>query len=286
MIPDLLVAALAFYREPARFPQLRDVAAPLPAGLTDLLAATTSLLSDEQITATAAALNATEGECRDSVSFFLKQVMLDADGDYYRILGVAPDAPAELIKRHYQYLIRIFHPDKGLASDSWDDVYAPRINEAYNTLRNEAKRNAYDAALTATDRPRADAARQPATTGPAPAAPRGRAAYATSTAGFSARAKQATVLGLVLVLVFLAQLLYRQNQKPNLRVATADTGSESIAEADITMPRQDLSGQHGAVRFNDQPLVAVAVSARTAQAAPALESQPALALESQPAPAS
>ena len=133
MIPDLLVAALAFYREPARFPQLRDFGAPLPGGLTDLLAATTSILSDEQITATAAALNATEGECSDSVSFFLKQVMLDADGDYYRILGVASDAPPELIKRHYQYLIRIFHPDKGIAGDSWDDVYAPRINEAYNT---------------------------------------------------------------------------------------------------------------------------------------------------------
>ena len=163
MIPELLVAALAFYREPARFPQLRDVAAPLPAGLTDLLAATTSLLSDEQITATAAALNATEGECRDSVSFFLKQVMLDAAGDYYRILGVTPDASAELIKRHYQYLIRIFHPDKGVASDSWDDVYAPRINEAYNTLRNGAKRNAYDAALVTADGPRSDAVRQPAT---------------------------------------------------------------------------------------------------------------------------
>ena len=67
MIPDLLVAALAFYREPARFPQLRDAGAPLPAGLTDLLAATTSLLSDEQITATADGLNATDDECRLSL---------------------------------------------------------------------------------------------------------------------------------------------------------------------------------------------------------------------------
>ena len=80
-------------------------------------------------------------------------------------------------------------------------MYAPRINEAYNTLRNVAKRNAYDAALVTAEGPRSDAVRQPATTGPAPAESRGRAAYSASTVGFSARAKQATVLALVLVLV-------------------------------------------------------------------------------------
>ena len=232
MIPDLLLAALTFYREPARFPHLRDPGAPLPVGLTDLLAATTSLLSDSQIGATAAALNAQEDECRDSVRFFLKQVMLEAEGDYYRILGVAPDARCDLIKRHYQYLIRIFHPDKAVEGDSWGGLYAPRINEAYNTLGNSAKRKTYDAALASANALRPNAAHQPASTGFASPRPPGGAAYFVDAGGFSPRAKKVAVLLLLLLLLlllFFAQRLYRQNQNPNLRVDTANAISARVA---------------------------------------------------------
>jgi hypothetical protein len=270
VIPDLLLAALTFYREPARFPHLRDPDAPLPVGLTDLLAATTSLLSDPQIGATAAVLNAQEDECRDSVRFFLKQVMLEAEGDYYRILGIAPDAPRDLIKRHYHYLIRIFHPDKAVGGDSWGGFYALRINEAYNTLGNSAKRKTYDAALASTNALRPDAVHQPASPGYASPRPPGHTAYIVHAGGFSHRTKKvAVLLLLLLLLLFFAQRLYRQNQNPNLRVDTANAISTRVAHVGINPSRQDLVAQGGAVRFNDKSPVEQSLDTRIEMPEPA-----------------
>ena len=55
-IPNLLIIALEYYRSPARYPNLANSRAPLPPGLTELLAAFSGVLSDEHIPSTAQTL--------------------------------------------------------------------------------------------------------------------------------------------------------------------------------------------------------------------------------------
>ena len=64
--------------------------------------------------------------------------------DYYDVLGVAPDADADQIKRAYRQLARRYHPDI-----SGDDraVTFREVARAYEVLRNPERRRTYDAVL-------------------------------------------------------------------------------------------------------------------------------------------
>ena len=62
--------------------------------------------------------------------------------DYYDILGVKPDASDAEIKSAYRKLARKFHPDVSKESGAEDKFKA--ANEAYEALKDPAKRRAYD----------------------------------------------------------------------------------------------------------------------------------------------
>lgn len=63
--------------------------------------------------------------------------------DYYRTLGLRPDAPAEEIKKVYRKLAMQYHPDRnGGNHDSEERL--KEINEAYQILGDEEKRELYD----------------------------------------------------------------------------------------------------------------------------------------------
>jgi curved DNA-binding protein len=62
--------------------------------------------------------------------------------DYYEVLGVARDAPADDIKRAYRRLARKYHPDVSKEPDAEERF--KELGEAYEVLRDSEKRAAYD----------------------------------------------------------------------------------------------------------------------------------------------
>ena len=63
--------------------------------------------------------------------------------DYYRILGVAPEASPEEIKKNYRVLAKQHHPDHNMG-DLESENRLKEINEAYQVLSHEESKRSYD----------------------------------------------------------------------------------------------------------------------------------------------
>jgi molecular chaperone DnaJ len=66
-----------------------------------------------------------------------------AKRDYYEVLGVARDAGGEDIKKAFRKLAMQYHPDRNSGDKSAEHRFK-EINEAYEVLKDEQKRAAYD----------------------------------------------------------------------------------------------------------------------------------------------
>ena len=62
--------------------------------------------------------------------------------NYYKVLGVLPDASDEEIQQAYRTLARKYHPD--VAKDEESSRKFMRISEAYQTLKDEERRALFD----------------------------------------------------------------------------------------------------------------------------------------------
>ena len=60
--------------------------------------------------------------------------------DYYEVLGVGKDASADEIKKAFRRLAVKFHPDK----EGGDETKFKEVNEAYEVLKDQSKRQRYD----------------------------------------------------------------------------------------------------------------------------------------------
>lgn len=63
--------------------------------------------------------------------------------DYYAILGVPKNASSDDIKKSYRKLVLKYHPDKNPGNKSAEEKFK-EINEAYEILKDDQKRAAYD----------------------------------------------------------------------------------------------------------------------------------------------
>ena len=64
--------------------------------------------------------------------------------DYYRILHLDPTATAQEVKRAYRRLAKKFHPDLHPGQRDWAQGQFKSISQAYDTLGDLGKREAYD----------------------------------------------------------------------------------------------------------------------------------------------
>ncbi len=62
--------------------------------------------------------------------------------DYYKVLGVAPEASADDIKKAYRRLARKYHPDVSKEKDA--EARFKEVGEAYEVLKDPEKRAEYD----------------------------------------------------------------------------------------------------------------------------------------------
>jgi DnaJ-domain-containing protein 1/ketosteroid isomerase-like protein len=71
---------------------------------------------------------------------------LDTPGadDPYTILGVEPTATPEAIREAWLSRLTLYHPDRHPDNADWFTRQAARLNEAYHTLKDPARRYAYD----------------------------------------------------------------------------------------------------------------------------------------------
>src|SRR5258708_4036558 len=66
-----------------------------------------------------------------------------AKEDFYELLGVQRDAGAEDLKKAYRKLAMKYHPDRNPGDKSAEQRFKD-ISEAYDVLKDEQKRAAYD----------------------------------------------------------------------------------------------------------------------------------------------
>ena len=68
--------------------------------------------------------------------------------DYYQVLGVARDASQEEIKKAFRVLALQHHPDRNPHNEKESEQKFKEINEAYEVLGDEARRQRYEYLVT------------------------------------------------------------------------------------------------------------------------------------------
>ncbi len=183
-------------------------------------------------------------------SFLLACLETPGDEDAYKILGVPPTATPQEIRNAWVARLSLYHPDRHSANSDWFTRQAARLNEAYHTLKDPERRQAYDEQRRreVQGRRRQDLHRPP----PWPSRPR-------MLGTFSGRMRQKlpTILtGGALVtagLIVLSLILGRPTHRPEVTpISSADTpgpaeerpsSSESFSQEQERQPVRSLKPQ-------------------------------------------
>lgn len=131
--------ALALLHAPVERHRLRQK--PLPPGVGEVLAIAANVAPEELETA-ATRLREPAGKVLEAARFYAREILFHAEADAYRTLGVTEEASTDQIKAHFRWLQIWLHPDRQQSGD--DSVFAARVNQAWNQLRSDDRRRAYD----------------------------------------------------------------------------------------------------------------------------------------------
>ncbi len=134
-----LESALGLLHLPSRVRTLR--ARELPADLETLLrivAGDDSVLSQAMKTSELSA-----SVVQSAASFYIEQILLHPEADSYRVLGAAPDATIDELRRNMALLLRWLHPDH--EANGARALFANRVTQAWNDVKTAERRVVYDA---------------------------------------------------------------------------------------------------------------------------------------------
>lgn len=134
--------AVALWRTPSLRHALR--AQPLPTGMEGLLAIAAGAAGP--LDDASRQLGQPRAQVLEQVRFALREQLFFPGADAYRTLGVGQDAAGETVRLHHRLLQQWLHPDRCTGDDA---AFAGRVNAAWDTLRTQERRVAYEAALSA-----------------------------------------------------------------------------------------------------------------------------------------
>jgi hypothetical protein len=79
---------------------------------------------------------------RQAAAFFIEQILFSPEADSYRVLGTTLQASNGELRRNMALLLRWLHPDLDPYGER--SVFARRVTRAWNDLKTQERRDAYD----------------------------------------------------------------------------------------------------------------------------------------------
>lgn len=134
-----LESALGLLHLPSRVRTLR--AGELPADLETLLRIVAG--DDNALSQAMKTSELSESVVQSAASFYIEQILLHPEADSYRVLGAAPDATIDELRRNMALLLRWLHPDR--EANSARALFANRVTQAWNDVKTAERRVVYDA---------------------------------------------------------------------------------------------------------------------------------------------
>ncbi|TCT03981.1 hypothetical protein [Aquabacter spiritensis] len=140
MEPGVLKVALDLAHMPARVRLVRR--GPLPDGIPQLLRVATA--DGDALDEAARTYGRTPEVVRHAADFFIEQVLFSPDADSYRVLGCERGATPGELRQNMALLVRWLHAEPDGVRDR--SVFFPRVTLAWNDLKTQDRRSAYDLA--------------------------------------------------------------------------------------------------------------------------------------------
>lgn len=84
----------------------------------------------------------------DGANFVISKMHFNTENNHYITLGLSSTASSEMIRERWKRLMLLYHPDRQHGAEEWVSERAKKVNEAYNTLKDEEKRTAYNRMLS------------------------------------------------------------------------------------------------------------------------------------------
>lgn len=142
-----LKVAIDLLHVPSRVRPMRS--AVLPGGMPTLLEVAAG--DAEAASRVAELTGRTQAVVRDAATFFVEQILLAPESDSYRVLGAEPKATSSELRRNMALLLKWLHPDMERNGSGHADrsMFAGRVTLAWDDLKTEERRTAYDAAREA-----------------------------------------------------------------------------------------------------------------------------------------